>query len=43
MDGSNGSYIVSSEFEVLALILEALTHGAILAIAYLTPVKDKFN
>ena len=43
MDGSNGSYIVSSEFEVLALILEALTHGFILAIAYFSPIKSKFN
>jgi hypothetical protein len=43
VDGSKGYYSVSSEFELLATAIEALTHGAILAIAYLTPIKDKFN
>ena len=43
IDGLNGSYYVISDLEVLAFNLEALTHGAILAIAYLTPVKEKFN
>jgi hypothetical protein len=43
IDGLNGSYFVASDLEVLAGGLEALTHGAILAIAYLTPLKDKFN
>ena len=43
IDGLNGSYYVISDLEVLAFNLEALTHGAILAIAYLTPVKEKFE
>ena len=43
IDGSRGHYALTSEFEVLATAIEALTHGAILAIAYLTPLKDKFN
>ena len=43
IDGSRGYYALTSEFEVLATAIEALTHGAILAIAYLTPLKDKFN
>ena len=43
LDGSNGSYILNSQFQFIAFSIEALTHGAILAIAYLTPVKDKFN
>ena len=43
LDGSRGYYSLTSEFEVLATAIEALTHGAILAIAYLTPLKDKFN
>ena len=43
IDGLNGSYYVISDLEVLAFNLEALTHGAILVIAYLTPVKEKFN
>ena len=43
IDGSRGYYSLTSEFEVLATAIEALTHGAILAIAYLTPLKDKFN
>jgi hypothetical protein len=43
IDGLNGSYLVISDLEALAGNLEALTHGAILAIAYLTPLKDKFN
>ena len=43
IDGLNGSYYVMSDLEVLAFNLEAFTHGAILAIAYLTPVKDKFK
>lgn len=43
IDGLNGSYSVMSNLEALANGLEALTHGAILAIAYLTPLKDKFN
>ena len=43
IDGLNGSYYVISDLEVLAFNLEALTHGTILAIAYLTPVKEKFN
>ena len=43
IDGLNGSYLVISDLEALANGLEALTHGAILAIAYLTPLKDKFN
>ena len=43
IDGLNGSFYVVSDLEVLAFNLEALTHGAILAIAYLTPVKEKFN
>ena len=43
IDGLNGSYYVISDLEFLAFNLEALTHGAILAIAYLTPVKEKFN
>jgi len=43
IDGSRGYYALTSEFEVLATAIEALTHGAILAIAYLTSLKDKFN
>ena len=43
VDASNGSFAVVSELERLMSGLEAITHGAILAIAYLTPVKDKFN
>ena len=43
VDESNGSYVVITELENLMTLLEALTHGAILAIAYLTPVKDKFK
>ena len=43
IDGLNGSYYVISDLEVLAFNLEALTHGAILAIAYLTPMKEKFK
>lgn len=43
VDTSNGSFILSSDLEGLMNELIALTHGAILAIAYLTPVKDKFN
>ena len=43
VDESNGSYVVITELENLMTHLEALTHGAILAIAYLTPVKDKFK
>ena len=43
IDGLNGSYYVISDLEFLSFNLEALTHGAILAIAYLTPVKDKFK
>ena len=43
IDGLNGSYYVVSDLEVLAFNLEALTHGAILANAYLTPIKEKFK
>tara|TARA_B110000003_G_C16115170_1_gene325440 strand:+ start:76 stop:483 length:408 start_codon:yes stop_codon:yes gene_type:complete len=43
IDGLNGSYYVVSDLEVLAFNIEALTHGAILAIAYLTPIKEKFK
>jgi hypothetical protein len=43
IDGLNGSYYVISDLEFLSFNLEALTHGAILAIAYLTPVKEKFE
>ena len=43
VDGSKGYYTIGSELQYLATSIEALTHGAILAIAYLTPVKDKFN
>ena len=43
VDGSKGYYTIGSEFQYLATSIEALTHGAILAIAYLTPLKDKFN
>lgn len=43
IDGLNGSYYVVSDLEVLAFNIEALTHGAILAIAYLTPMKEKFK
>ena len=43
IDGLNGSFYVVSDLEVLAFNLEALTHGAILAIAYLTPMKEKFK
>ena len=43
VDASNGSFAVVSELERLMTSLEAITHGAILAIAYLTPVKDKFK
>ena len=43
VDTSNGSFILSSDLEGLMNELIALTHGDILAIAYLTPVKDKFN
>lgn len=43
VDGSKGYYSVSSQFELLATVTESLTHGAILAIAYLTPIKDKFE
>ena len=43
LDGSKGYYSVSSQFELLATVTEALTHGVILAIAYLTPIKDKFE
>ena len=41
IDGLNGSYYVVSDLEVLAFNIEALTHGAILAIASLTPMKEK--
>ena len=43
VDGSKGYYTIGSELQYLASSIEALTHGAILAIAYLTPLKDKFN
>ena len=43
IDESNGSFVVITELENLMALLESLTHGAILAIAYLTPVKDKFK
>ena len=43
IDGLNGSYYVISDLEFLSFNIEALTHGAILAIAYLTPVKEKFE
>jgi len=43
IDGLNGSYYVVSDLEVFAFNIEALTHGAILAIAYLTPMKEKFK
>ena len=43
VDGSKGYYSLSSELELLATAVEALTHGAILAMAYLTPIKDKFE
>ncbi len=43
IDSSNGSFVVVSELGFHMTALEALSHGAILAIAYLTPVKDKFN
>jgi len=43
IDVSNGSFVVVTELEFHLTALEALTHGAILAIAYLTPVKDRFN
>ena len=43
IDGLNGSYYVISDLEFLSFNLEALTHGAILAIVYLTPVKEKFE
>ena len=43
VDASNGSFAVVSELERLMTSIETITHGAILAIAYLTPVKDKFN
>ena len=43
VDGSKGYYTIGSELQYLATSIEALTHGAILAIAYLTPLKDKFN
>ena len=43
IDGLNGSYYVISDLEFLSFNLEALTHGAILAIAYLTPIKEKFK
>ena len=43
VDTSKGSFILISDLEGLMNELIALTHGAILAIAYLTPVKDKFN
>ena len=43
VDGSKGYYTIGSELQYLATSIEALTHGAILAIAYLTPIKDKFN
>jgi hypothetical protein len=43
VDASNGSFAVVSELERLMTSLETITHGAILAIAYLTPVKDKFK
>jgi hypothetical protein len=43
IDGLNGSYYVISDLEVLAFNLEALTHGAILAIACLTSVNEKFK
>lgn len=43
INGSKGFYNISSEYQVMASLIEALTHGAILAIAYLTPVKEKFK
>lgn len=43
VDGSKGYYSLSSELELLATVIQALTHGAILAIAYLTPIKDRFE
>ena len=43
VNGSKGFYDISSEYQVMASLIEALTHGAILAIAYLTPVKEKFK
>ena len=43
VDGLKGYYSLSSELELLATAVEALTHGAILAMAYLTPIKDKFE
>ena len=43
IDASNGSFVVVTELEFHLTALETLTHGAILAIAYLTPVKDRFN
>ena len=43
VDGSKGYYTIGSELQYLATSIEALTHGAILAIAYLTPLKDKFK
>jgi hypothetical protein len=43
VDGLKGYYTVGSELQYLASSIEALTGGAILAIAYLTPLKDKFK
>ena len=43
INGSKGFYDISSEYQVMASLIEAFTHGAILAIAYLTPVKEKFK
>ena len=43
VDGSKGYYTIGSELQYLASSIEALTHGAILAIAYLTPMKEKFK
>ena len=43
INGSKGFYDIISEYQVMASLIEALTHGAILAIAYLTPVKEKFK
>ena len=43
MDAVNGSYVLVSELEKLVIGIENATVGAILALAYLTSVKDKFN
>ena len=43
VDGSKGYYTIGSELQYLATSIEALTHGAILAIACLTSVNEKFK